>query len=200
MLCPLLAAVLLLLALPAAEAASTLRAEHLRCEYRDNSLGIDATTPRLSWQLASKTRGQKQTAYQVWVARSPEGLASGRAGLWDSGKVTSDASTAIHYAGRPLASGQKCWWAVRVWDKDGQPAPASPVSLWQMGMLHASDWRARWIAAQTPRDVPTDGDNLPPPPYVRQAFTVSKAIKLGTTFWLPAGPTTATELPIRRMM
>ena len=173
------------LAVPAVQAASTsstLRAEHLRCEYRDNPLGIDAARPRFSWQLASKARGQKQTAYQILVARTPTLLESGKGDLWDSGKVASDASTAIHYAGRPLASGQKCWWAVRVWGKDGQPAPASPVSLWQMGLLKPADWKGEWIAAQTPRTVMVDGDNLPPPPYVRHGFAVTKPVKSATAF------------------
>ena len=176
----------IILAMPyaqgASSTASTLNADHLRCEYRNNPLGIDTARPRLSWQLASATRGQKQTAYQILVARTPEGLAAGRGDLWDSGKVASDASTAIAYAGKALDSGQKCWWLVRVWDKDGQPAPASSIGLWQMGLLHASDWKAQWITAQTPREVPVNGNNLPPPPYVRQAFTVKKAVKSATAF------------------
>ena len=49
----------------------------LKCEYRNNPLGIDNTTPRLSWKLIdeNKTRGQKQTAYQVLVATNLENLA-----------------------------------------------------------------------------------------------------------------------------
>ena len=176
------AAALLASSAPLAHAASTLQADHLHCEYLNNPLGIDAVHPRLSWQLASPTRGQKQTAYQVLVARTPALLASGKGDLWDSGKMASDASTAIAYAGRPLTSGQKCWWQVRVWDKDGQSAPVSAVSLWQMGLLHASDWKGEWITAQTPRAVDVNGDNLPPPPYVRHSFIVGKAIKSATAF------------------
>lgn len=47
----------------------------LRCEYRENPLGIDVAKPRLSWTLESgdqkiEDRGQKQSAYQVlWRAR-----------------------------------------------------------------------------------------------------------------------------------
>ncbi len=163
-------------------ASSTLHATQLRCEYRINPLGIDSSSPRLSWQLASPTRGQRQTAYQILVARTPDSLAAGNGDLWDSGKVASDASTAIAYAGRPLTSGQKCWWLVRVWDRSGQPAPASTTSFWQMGLLSAEDWKGAWITAQTPRDVPVDGDNLPPPPYVRHSFTVGKTVKSATAY------------------
>ena len=44
----------------------------LRCEYRVNPAGIDEAQPRLSWQLESSERGQKQTAYQILVASNPE--------------------------------------------------------------------------------------------------------------------------------
>ncbi len=176
------AAAALLLSAPLAHAASTLQANHLRCEYQNNPLGIDAAHPRLSWQLQSKTRGQKQTAYQILVSRTPAGLAAGKGNLWDSGKIVSGSSTAIEYAGHPLPSGQKCWWQVRVWDRNNQPAPVSTVSLWQMGLLKPSDWKGQWIAAQTPRTVLVAGDNLPPPPYVRQSFTVTKPIKSATAF------------------
>ena len=36
--------------------------------------------------------------------------------LWDSGKIASD-DTQVEYAGKPLNSGQTCYWTVRVFDK-----------------------------------------------------------------------------------
>ena len=93
---------------------------HLRCEYRENPMGIDAAKPRLSWRMEvggqrSEVRGQKQRAYQVLVASSPELLAKDQGDLWDSGKVKSDQSIQVEYAGKPLVSGQHCFWKVRVW-------------------------------------------------------------------------------------
>ena len=58
--------------LPAAQNATI---EQLRCEYRNDPLGIDAAKPRLSWIINSELRGEKQTAYQVLVASAPELLA-----------------------------------------------------------------------------------------------------------------------------
>src|SRR5208282_1527033 len=71
----------------------------LRCEYQQNPLAIDTQTPCLSWQLDSGS----QTAYQIVVD-----------GLWDSGKVASDQSVNVPYAGKPLTSLQRCQWKVRV--------------------------------------------------------------------------------------
>ena len=117
----------------------------LRCEYRVNPLGIDAAEPRLSWIVASDERGQRQSAYQVLVASDESKLAEGQADLWDSGKVASDQTNQIEYQGKPLASGARCSWKVRAWDKDGKPSEWSPPALWTMGLLKKSDWQAKWI-------------------------------------------------------
>ena len=47
---------------------------HLRCEYRETPLGIDAVKPRLSWVIEnrdqrSEVRGQKQMVYHVLMAK-----------------------------------------------------------------------------------------------------------------------------------
>src|SRR4051794_20332225 len=81
----------------------------LTCEYLENPLGIDVERPRLSWVLGPGARGQRQTAYRVLVASSPESLNDDRGDLWDSGKVDSDQSTFVAYAGQPLASGARCY-------------------------------------------------------------------------------------------
>ena len=168
--------------MPAAHAASSLQLGHLRCEYLENPRGIDAAHPRLSWQMQSDTRGERQTAYRVLVAGSESALNAGRGDLWDSGKVLSADSTSIEYRGRTLPSGIQCWWKVCVWDKDGKLSSYSPAGSWQMGLLHASDWKAEWIAAPTPRDVQVDGSTLPPAAYLRRTFTASMPIKRATLF------------------
>src|SRR5262245_325953 len=94
----------------------------LRCENLRNPQGIDATKPRLSWLIKSDVRGERQTAYQVLVASSEQLLKAERGDLWDSGKVASDQSIQLAYAGRELASHQQCFWKVRVWDKDQKPS------------------------------------------------------------------------------
>src|SRR5450756_769953 len=73
--------------------------KNLRCEYLADPLGIDATSPRLSWVLDSDQRGEKQTAYQVLVASSPKILGDDKGDLWDSGKVATDETAQISYAG-----------------------------------------------------------------------------------------------------
>ena len=133
---------------PASDAASTL--DHLRCEHLVDPLGIDTTQPRLSWELRAvdaEARGLSQSAYQVQVASSVGLLAAGKPNLWDSGKVESDETVGIVYAGKRLASRDHCHWRVRVWDQNGEPSAWSEPSLWSVGLLTDDDWTAKWITA-----------------------------------------------------
>lgn len=92
---------------------------HLRCEYRENLLGIDTAIPHLSWQSDSTERNWKQSAYQVSVASSEDRLRAGTPDVWDSGKIDSDESVGIAYHGPRLESRQRYYWKVRVWDGAG---------------------------------------------------------------------------------
>jgi len=127
-------------------------ATRLRCEYRVDPLGVDVLRPRLSWELAAEAaeRGQRQSAYRVLVASEPERLARGEGDLWDSGEVTSGRSVHVAYDGAPLGSGQRCWWTVRVRDRDGRLSAFAPAAWWEMGLLRPGDWRGGWVGAEAP--------------------------------------------------
>jgi len=117
----------------------------LSCEYLTDPVGIDVTEPRLSWQLESGQRGQKQTAYRVLVASSRAKLDKNVGDLWDSGKVQSDQSIHVAYNGKPLQSRMQCFWKVMTWDKDGKPSKWSKPAFWSMGLLGSEDWKAIWV-------------------------------------------------------
>jgi len=138
----------------------------LRCEYLNNPLGIDATSPRLSWIITSDRRGEMQTGYQILVASSPELLSSGQADLWDSGKVSSEDSSQIAYSGQPLVSCEQCFWKVRTWDRDDKTSDWSTNALWTMGLLQPADWSAKWIVAKPS-----------PLPYLRKSFELPSGIR-----------------------
>lgn len=137
----------------AATTGSSLHPANLTCEYRQNPLGIDVFKPRLAWvsQATVPTeRGQRQTAYQVLVASNMETLNKDTGDLWDSGKIPSDQSIQLEYAGRPLTSRMRCFWKVKVWDQNGHPSDWSEPALWTMGLLQPDDWKARWIRIDEP--------------------------------------------------
>ena len=132
-----------------------LRPAHLLVDGASRPLGIDAAAPRLSWRLESAARGERQTAFRILVASTQELLGRDQGDLWDSGRVASDETSGVSYAGRPLPSFARAYWKVHVWDKDGKETPWSGVETWTMGVLGAPDWRASWIGApagQPPSD------------------------------------------------
>ncbi len=133
---------------PSVKAA--VKVSELYCEYSRNPLGIDVVQPRFSWILESGRRGQMQSAYRILVASSEGRLRSNRADKWDSGKVNSDRSVNVDYRGKALASGEECYWKVRVWDKQGQPSTWSQPGSFEMGLMEQSDWKGQWIGVAPP--------------------------------------------------
>jgi alpha-L-rhamnosidase len=156
-------------ALPAR--AQPFHLEGLRTEYHVNPLGIDVRAPRLSWKLHAERRGTMQSAYEIRVAADSASLVAGRAPVWATGKVASDASIHVPYAGPALASGRRYWWQVRAWDDQGRASAWSRPAYWETGLLAPSDWQARWI---TP-DLPEDSTRSNPSPMLRAEFTAGSA-------------------------
>jgi alpha-L-rhamnosidase len=108
--------------LSAVKEAGSITALGLTCEYAVDPLGVDSAQPRFGWVLKSDARGQAQSAYQILVAGSEKKLKADVGDKWDSGKVASDQSVNVEYRGKPLTSGEKCYWKVRVWDHQGRPS------------------------------------------------------------------------------
>ncbi len=177
-----LGCVLTMLAAPSGYA--TMSPVALRCEYRVEPLGIDEAQPRLTWRLESEARGARQVAYQLVVASSRERLERGPADLWDTGKVMSDDTVNIAYAGKPLRSRQQCFWKVRSWDQDGKTTKWSAVSSWSMGLLMPEDWKASYITCKDTTPVHKDPTTLalPSARQYRTEFTTRKEIKRATLY------------------
>src|SRR3989442_2330100 len=124
----------------------------LRCEYLSNPLGIDVSQPRFSWVLEHSERGQAQSAYRVLVSTRRDALDQDKGDQWDSGKVESDQSTQVVYAGKPLESGRTYYWKVRYWDKQGHASEYSQAARFDTGLLDREDWKGQWIGgAKQPR-------------------------------------------------
>jgi len=118
---------------------------HLQCEYLSDPLGIDVRQPRFSWVLQHTERAEKQSAYQILVATQVERLRQGQGDEWDSGKIASENSIQVVYAGKGLESGHTYYWKVRYWDKQGNASPYSSVAQFEMGLLTGEEWKGEWI-------------------------------------------------------
>jgi alpha-L-rhamnosidase len=159
---------------PMAESASSIEVARLCCDHAVNPIAVDHRKPTLSWMLKSAQRGSRQSAYQILVSRNPKSLRRGIGDLWDSGKVDSDNSTDVVYGGAGLASGETCYWQVRVWDEDGRASSWSEPGHWQVGLLEASDWHAQWIAAAPEEKTAA--------PLFRREFSVSGEVERATAY------------------
>ncbi|GGP52469.1 family 78 glycoside hydrolase catalytic domain [Saccharothrix coeruleofusca] len=123
-----------------------LRVARTSVEHAETLLGTDVARPRLSWVLTAGGHGARQTAYEVEVGTTP-----GRADVWSSGRVDSDRSVGVEYAGPALRPRTRYHWRVRVRDASGAPSPWSASSWWETALL-GGPWTASWIGA---------GDSLP---------------------------------------
>jgi alpha-L-rhamnosidase len=165
----------------------------LKCDFKENPLGIESTRPSLSWQLQSSQREQNQSAYRILVADQLQLLDKNLGNIWDSGKQVSNKSIQIEYAGKSLQSAQKYYWKVMVWDAKGKASAWSTAAHWQMGLLAEKDWSgASWIAlekiAEGDKILPalhaTKAPNKPKSalPQFRKEYAISKTIKQATGF------------------
>lgn len=143
----------------------------LICEYRTNPLGIDVTAPRLGWQMQTDRSGARQTAYRILAASDPAWLRAGKADLWDSGKVESDQSVHVVYAGKRLDSRQRAYWNVTVWDETGKANESEPA-WFEIGLLKREAWRGDWIGVEL-RGGP---HSMIPAPYLRKSFILPNAV------------------------
>lgn len=148
-----------------------MRVTDLRCSYLTNPVGIGGDTPRLSWKLEGERRGLRQTAYQIRVARSADALQTAP-DLWDSGRVDGAQSVGVLYEGTPLASMQRAFWTVTIWDEQGTQETAQPA-FWETGLLERADWTGQWIGG----GIAGGPQTSVPAPFLRRVFAPTKRIK-----------------------
>lgn len=179
--------------LVAEPALADLYPAQLKCEYLADPVGIDSPKPRFSWEIESRQRGQTQKAYRILVASSRENLQANRGDKWDSGQVESRQSVNVPYDGQLLKSRERCYWKVQVWDKDGKPSSFSTVGSFEMSLLAAGDWKARWISqsaladassavTEKPKDAKSDSKKKPAKqpnvgPLLRTEIDVRKDVR-----------------------
>ena len=150
----------------------------LRCEYSQNTLGIDIAKPRLGWVIKANSRNWRQYAFQVLVASCEAILETDQADLWDSSRVQSDQNVNVEYQGHALESQMRCFWKVRVWDTAGNVSSWSKTAWWEMALLLPIDWSGVWI--NDGRGNPEKDEDYykdDPSPIFRKEFDVDKQIK-----------------------
>ncbi len=111
-------------------------------EDKIQPVGIDVLSPRISWRLESDARNVTQRACRIQVA----GDEAFERVVWDTGRLESDRSVQVEYAGTPLASRTRYFCRVRAWSGQGEESDWSVPVHWEMGLLDTAEWQGEWIA------------------------------------------------------
>lgn len=138
-------------------------------ENQVNPHGIGSLVPRFSWKLASIQRNVTQKAYSIQVKE-------GSQIVWNSGKVSSNQSIFVPYAGAALKSNQAYQVAVQVWDQSDKASVVFKSSF-ATAFLNSSDWKAKWISSGIAADT-VDGRI----PLFKKSFVASKKVKQARLF------------------
>jgi alpha-L-rhamnosidase len=149
---------------------------NLKCEHLINPIGLDAKSPRFSWQQQSEEIGSHQTAYQIVVGTDSQ--LQKESLIWDSGKQNSDLNL-MTYSGFDLKPFTKYYWQITVWDQNGSQS-ASEVASFETGMMEMANWRGAWITDT--RDI-----DLKPAPYFRREIDITKEVKSARAYIAVAG-------------
>ena len=153
-------------------------ASNLRVEYLSQPRGIDMADPRFQWDLPLlyHPRIMHQVAYQINVSKT-DLVSRTQTQVWDSGKVDSNATSQIHYAGQALESDSDYAWSVRWWNNTDLPPSLYAQDSFSTAFMSESDWMAHWIG-RPPKKEDYSNDVTP-----------SDSIRLRTEFSLPANVT-----------
>jgi len=102
-----------------------------QCEGETNPTEVSNEAPEFGWTFSDTDSEDIQSAYQILVASSSASLTADNGDMWDSGKVTSSASSAS-YAGSTLSWGETYHWKVKTWDNHDIDGPYCPEQTFTM--------------------------------------------------------------------
>jgi len=115
----------------------------VRCENKENPIGIELGMVSISWQLDSDRRNVLQAAYHIQVALDD----SFEVILLDTGKVESEQCLCIPLEKLQLEPVTRYYYRVSVWDQYGESSAWSDLAYWETGLQVEAGWVADWIAA-----------------------------------------------------
>ena len=114
---------------------------NLRCDLLEHpeSVKINNPNPRFTWAFNSSASSDKQVAYEIRVASNILEFNEPNKCLWATGKVFSNQSVGIPYAGRSLKPQQGFVWKVRTWNQAGPTEWSVPQSFQTGNFVESPD-------------------------------------------------------------
>ncbi|MBD5358617.1 MAG: hypothetical protein HDR88_16795 [Bacteroides sp.] len=164
----------------------------LYCKGIEKPIGIMGA-PMFGWHIDSEMKNYLQSAYEIELSADPDFSHL----VWRSGKVDSDNSVSVKYAGPMLNPATRYYWRVRVWDTKGKATDWSQASSFVTGLENSSQWLgAEWIAMEHDKDKVVPLLHAPDVrnavgdrkigdyrlPLIRKSFTLNAPIKSAVAF------------------
>lgn len=115
---------------------------NIKCEYRNNPMGIDNKNPMFSWTIQSDIRGLEQTSFELFLAENKEELLNRENLIWYLNCKSKEVRAV--YQGDKLCSRKTYYWKVSITLNNGTVAE-SPVGYFEMAFLEKDCWKAKWI-------------------------------------------------------
>ncbi|WP_411343798.1 family 78 glycoside hydrolase catalytic domain [Paenibacillus sp. WLX1005] len=128
---------------------SVIEITEVLCEYRKRLLGTDIAMPRFSWKLHSAERGIIQHACRLQLTLADD--IDFHDPLWDSGKIETEQSIQFAYEGKELRARTAYSFRVKAWSSCGAESEWSEAITVETGLLHPSQWQAKWITPDVNR-------------------------------------------------
>ncbi len=122
--------------------ADAIEVSRMTTEMTESPLALEVSVPRFGWQMTGEN-GVMQSAYELEVYTLDAGKKSV---VWNSGKVDSDKSQLVPYAGPSLSPMTRYYWRVKVWDDKGVASPWSEGAEFRLAP-DSSFLSGDWIGA-----------------------------------------------------
>ena len=172
--------------------ASGTEAFNLKCDEKENPVGVSQKDLTFSWLWKSETEHGQQKYYRIVVSSTLDNIEKGYYDVWDSGRIKSTNSIHADFKGKKLEGGHRYFWRVMLWSSGNQVSEWSGSSSFVTAIETPSEWLgAKWIGyeemPENMRLVPGihtqenhDGLSINKDavvPYFRKIFTLNKPVK-----------------------
>ena len=88
---------------------------------------IHKEKPLFGWCVVSEKQNTVQHAYQILVSSGIEKINNNIGDLWDTGKIMSNNSINIPYAGKKTEPNKIYFWKVKIWNNHGEESSFSSI-------------------------------------------------------------------------
>jgi alpha-L-rhamnosidase len=150
----------------------------LKCEYKENPIGIDIASPRLSWQIESTENNVKQSFFHIQISKNYSDLECRDSLVLDTGKIK---SKEVFYTVNTidLEPETDYFWRVGIAVTENEVKKEftwSKTAKFTTG-LSENSWLAKWIKSPSEEEVS----------LFRKDFSINKPVAKATLYGTALG-------------